>query len=372
MKSRNVLCLIFVFIVTTGCATFQAETTLTSVPPTNTLAPTATITATKTATATHTSTLTPTPTLTLTPMPIPDEFMLKPQWHVGETHRFQRIITRSDHLYGMTPQTNSTIDTLAISVLDANEDGYVLEWKLEGVEAFDLEDLEGVDVEAFLADMSEAIQGVRIEYEVDMLGQIVQLSNLDEIRDSYKKIQTAMISGFEEIGMGQEFIDIMPAVWDQLTSDEMLEASALGGPTDYHLLYGLNLETKSPVTYIYSGEKLNDEEALNFEIELKVVDYDPENDQVQVHGDAVLEGEELEKFVQVYVDMILSQTSMAEPDEEFLEEVKAMIREVDYSIEFDLAVEISTGWITAHKKTTQIEMESLTRVETVNMRMLEE
>jgi hypothetical protein len=374
MNSRVWLCLIFIAALTAGCAAPQSAAAPTSVPPTNTPAPTHTATITPTITPTATITPAPTPTNTATLQPIPQEFTLLPQWQAGETRRFQRITTRSDRYYGQAPETNSLIDTFTISVQEANEAGYVLEWKLEGMDEGALGEEAGADMDALFASMNEAIRGMRVKYEVDAWGQIVGLANLDEVRSDYETMQKTLLAGFENMGLDEETIDMMVTMWDLLFTDEMLEAYALDGPRNYHRFYGLDFDTMTPVTYLFSGEMLDETGTLSYEMEFEVVNYDPENNQVQMHGFAVLDGEQFEKFVQVYIDTILSPTMVAEMelDDESIAEITAMIQEMVYSIEVDLTAELSTGWITAHKMTTQIEMDAITRVETVNTRMLEE
>ncbi|MFN2199420.1 MAG: hypothetical protein ACK2UW_25095, partial [Anaerolineales bacterium] len=176
------------------------------------------------------------------------------------------------------------------------------------------------------------------------------------------------LAGFENMGLGEETINMIVVLWDLLYSDEMIEASVLEGPKDYHQFYGLSFETEAPVVYYYSNASAGEAEPFSYAFTFEVLDYDPENDQVQIRGEARLEGEQVMQMTQEFMDIL----QPIFDEEEASEEIAALMEDAIYSVEIEIIAELSTGWITTHKKTTTIAIGPMARVESVNTRMLDE
>lgn len=102
----------------------------------------------------------------------PRDLIITPAWQAGEARRYQASYSRTPVKNGDEQPTLTTSYALSVTVLQASEEGYVMEWR-------------------YIA-MFPNPQRIRLEYTVSPYGEFIAVRNVDELKDFIEAVATHM------------------------------------------------------------------------------------------------------------------------------------------------------------------------------------
>ena len=102
----------------------------------------------------------------------PSDLIITPAWQAGEARRYQASYSRTPIKNGDEQPTLTTSYALSVTVLQASEAGYVMEWR-------------------YVA-MFPNPQRIRLEYTVSPYGEFIAVRNVDELKDLIDAVATQM------------------------------------------------------------------------------------------------------------------------------------------------------------------------------------
>jgi hypothetical protein len=328
-------------------------------------------------------TLTPTSTPTATPEPTPTlqsiEFELVPNWQAGDIYQFEKINTKSDFSLSFSEPISVTAP-FTFTVLEADPDGYVLEWQYQEMNFGEFGELLFDELPTDTIDDIEAMlgltAGLRVEYDTLPNGSIFSLRNTAEIKQFYNDFVDLIISMMAD-SSGEELPEgVFSELFDNLFTDELIEVYALGDPTNLHSLYGSTFNTAAPSKERKPVANPLVTTPLEALIESEVLEYDLAQDLVVIQGSLSWEPDQMAQMMVELMNQLFDQTMT--PEE--IEEIAALFENSTIEINFRAEAELSSELITLYEKTTRIELvppielqqEPMVQEETVLIRRLEE
>lgn len=172
------------------------------------------------------------------------DLIVHPAWQVGDLRHYQISRLHQDVVDGALTPSLSMSTPLTITILEANDDGYVLEW-VYGATTFDQESAPPPDR---LTTMLIAPNYLRLEYEVDANGDYRGLLNGDEVFDTFSGVMQEMFILLARGKITHEAIESSQIILDQMAADTAAFDTLVTSDVQlFHEIYGFHFTSAEPI-----------------------------------------------------------------------------------------------------------------------------
>jgi hypothetical protein len=303
------------------------------------------------AVTTPASAVSPLPTITNSPTPGPDSLPdistpissspseddlieIYPCWKAGERHSLEIVKTREKQVNGKVTSTSTARVDVKVSVIQADEDGYVLEWTY-GETKFDDPDQAN---NPLVRSVSKIMQGLVIELQMDAFGPIIGVPNWEEVQ---KKAEVAMKTVTNELKgvMDQALIDtIINQVSMTYSSEENIMNFLLTEPQLLVFPLGWQYTMSEPIFYEDLLPNPMGGDPIPSEAYILLKDFDIVTGDAKIEWKQSLDPEKTQEMVLETMKKMAAQTGKTAPDAKDIPELTR-----NDSAEF--TVNANTGWV---------------------------
>ena len=209
----------------------------------------------------------------------PLTFEFDAEWQVGETRHFELIKSREE-VGRETPRPVLNVATdIEITVLEASDSGFVLEWKYGKTRlmAPEAAQLPGIN------ELLEIPEGTRIEYATTKWGDFKQLLNREEVQATVNTLIDAVFAAMIKEGQDQATVEKTQQSVKQLLSNlQQVEALYTREVQLFHGIYGFYFDNTNQITFDSQFPNILGGEPIPNVVKLHITNFSQEQDCLHV------------------------------------------------------------------------------------------
>jgi hypothetical protein len=173
------------------------------------------------------------------------EIDIDANWEAGESRRYELTSRRNDVGEG-ADQSRHLVTDIQITVLDATDEGFVLEWVYGESRLLAPAEPASPELETAL----QAPVGLRVEYATDRFGAYAELRNGEEVQSFVAATLKQLLQTMTEAGGDERAVQGAQQMVEQLLAQpDALETLFLQEIQLFHVLHGYLFDSPEPIRY---------------------------------------------------------------------------------------------------------------------------
>jgi hypothetical protein len=303
----------------------------------------------------HDSGLTTTPIPTRSSPPLDTTIELVPNWKAGEKRSLEIIKTRDRRVGGKVTLATTRTEAL-LTILEADEYGYILEWTF-GETHFDDPRQANNHLTMAIANISK---GLVLKLQIDSLGSIEGVTNWEEFRTKAEEAFGIIANELKGV-MDQAAVDtIISQIRSIYSSEENIVLYLLPEAQLLFLPVGLTYTISEPIDYedLLPNPLGGDPVPITAYFLLK--EYDPATGDAQIEWKQSFDAGKSKEIIEENLKKQAEQ--MGDPGPGANE-----IPEITRNDSAEFTVDINSGWVKYVNCTKEISMKGATQIDTITI-----